>query len=296
MLASRVGGFSQLLLSSLAPSATLTAATRVLDSAAALTSGPSCRSFAAAEPVWDPLWRQTEPLLQPTNLREFQPRFKGLLVDAAGTLLSPSEPAAEVYLRYARKYGCDLSPLEVLQRFRAAYNTPWGQSTIRYVGDGRPFWRHIVFQSTGCCSDEMFEELYDHYARGDSYKVAPGAIEALRRIRDAGYKTAVVSNFDTRLWRILADLRLSDLFDAVVVSAEVQAEKPNPVIFEAACAALGLPPEQCVHVGDDRRNDLYGARDSGCFAWLWGQDVFTFAEVERRLATRNYFDSLTEAP
>ena len=70
MLASRVGGFSQLLLSSLAPSATLTAATRVLDSAAALTSGPSCRSFAAAEPVWDPLWRQTEPLLQPTNLRE----------------------------------------------------------------------------------------------------------------------------------------------------------------------------------------------------------------------------------
>ena len=32
-----------------------------------------------------------------------------------------------------------------------------------------------------------------------------------------------------------------------------QAEKPNPVIFEAACAALGLPPEQCVHVGDDRR-------------------------------------------
>lgn len=27
---------------------------------------------------------------------QFQPRFKGLLVDAAGTLLSPSEPAAEV--------------------------------------------------------------------------------------------------------------------------------------------------------------------------------------------------------
>lgn len=40
--------------------------------------------------------------------------------------------------------------------------------------------------SSAALNAEMFEELYDHYARGDSYKVAPGAIEALRRIRDAG--------------------------------------------------------------------------------------------------------------
>ena len=26
-------------------------------------------------------------------------------------------------------------------------------------------------------------------------------------------------------------------------------------------------------------NDLYGARDAGCFAWLWGQDVHNFAQV-----------------
>ena len=57
------------------------------------------------------------------------------------------------------------------------------------------------------------------------------------------------------------------------------------------CYHLPPPPPPCAC-----SNDLYGARDSGCFAWLWGQDVFTFAEVERRLATRNYFDSLTEAP
>ena len=57
---------------------------------------------------------------------------------------------------------------------------------------------------------------------------------------------------------------------------QLGAEKPNPRVFEAACAALGLPPESCVHVGDDRRNDLYGARDAGCVAWLWGQDVHDF--------------------
>ena len=46
------------------------------------------------------------------------PQLRGLLLDAAGTLLYPSEPAAAVYRRYARKYGCKLSEPEILTNFR----------------------------------------------------------------------------------------------------------------------------------------------------------------------------------
>lgn len=65
-------------------------------------------------------------------------------------------------------------------------------------------------------------------------------------------KIAVVSNFDTRLRPVLKVLGVDDLFNAVVVSAEVGAEKPNPIIFEAACKQLQLLPEEVLHVGDDR--------------------------------------------
>lgn len=78
-------------------------------------------------------------------------------------------------------------------------------------------------------------------------------------------------------------------------AADWGAEKPNPVLFQAAFQALGLPPDRCLHVGDDRRNDVHGARDSGCFALLWGQDVASFSEVERRIATGNLYDSLDDA-
>ena len=57
------------------------------------------------------------------------------------------------------------------------------------------------------------------------------------------------------------------------------AEKPNPTIFLKACELLGVKPEDAVHVGDDRRNDLWGARDAGCDAWLWNSDVHSFKEV-----------------
>jgi REG-2-like HAD superfamily hydrolase len=151
------------------------------------------------------------------------------------------------------------------------------------VGDGRPFWRFIVEASTGCSNEGLFEELYQYYVRPEAWKVAPGAVAALSKLRAAGVRLAVVSNFDTRLRPILAALQVDTLFDSVVVSAEVGAEKPNPVIFEAALQDLGVRPSEVVHVGDDRRNDVWGARDAGIAAWLWGVDVKSFDEVARKV-------------
>lgn len=64
----------------------------------------------------------------------------------------------------------------------------------------------------------------------------------------------------------------------------------------AAAHACTPAPLSHVHACPTaRRNDLHGARDSGCYALLWGCDVHSFAEVERRLETGNILDSL-DAP
>lgn len=102
---------------------------------------------------------------------------------------------------------------------RSAYNTPWGGSKLRYVDDARPFWRHIVSLSVGSNNEALFEEVYTYYAEAHAWKLAPGAVAALAKLKGAGVKLAVCSNFDTRLRPVLRALGVDHLFDAIVVSA-----------------------------------------------------------------------------
>jgi hypothetical protein len=69
--------------------------------------------------------------------------------------------AADAMMSSAAGLGCGRlgSSLTLVLPPCRAYNTPWRDSRLRYVGDGRPFWRYIVEQSTGCDNEAMFEEV-----------------------------------------------------------------------------------------------------------------------------------------
>lgn len=85
------------------------------------------------------------------------------------------------------------------------------------------------------------------------------------------------------IWNVLGISVHENFFCFVLFVTQVEAEKPNPTIFLKACELLGVNPEDAVHVGDDRRNDVWGARDAGCDAWLWGSEVNSFKEVNESL-------------
>lgn len=209
---------------------------------------------------------------------------KALLVDAVGTLVLPSQPAAQIYRNIGLKYGVSYSEDEILSRYRWAYQQPWPNTRLRFMDDARPFWQFVVQNATGCSDSRYFEELYEYYTTDQAWHICdPEAGKVFEALRRAGVKLAVVSNFDTRLRPLLRALKCEHWFDALAVSAEVEAEKPNPTIFWKACEFLGVEPEDAVHVGDDRRNDIWGARDAGCDAWLWGADVHSFKEVAQKI-------------
>jgi len=92
------------------------------------------------------------------------------------------------------------------------------------------------------------------------------AVPMLRALKNAGFKTAIVSNTQFRSANHLADLRrdgMLEWLDATVFSIDVGVRKPRPEIFQAALDALGLAPSQAVFVGDSIEHDILAARRMG---------------------------------
>jgi putative hydrolase of the HAD superfamily len=58
-------------------------------------------------------------------------------------------------------------------------------------------------------------------------------------------------------------------FQVSLAAHQLGCAKPDPKIFNAACEALQLPPEQVAYVGDDLRLDVEGAQKAGLTGiWL----------------------------
>jgi HAD superfamily hydrolase (TIGR01509 family) len=98
--------------------------------------------------------------------------------------------------------------------------------------------------------------------------LVPEAPAVLDRLRRRGFRLAVVSNSNGTVAELLGALGLASRVDAIVDSGVIGAEKPDPKIFAAAADAVGVRPEEAVHVGDLYAVDVVGARAAGCRAIL----------------------------
>lgn len=92
-------------------------------------------------------------------------------------------------------------------------------------------------------------------------------VDAVRRLRADGYRTAVVSNNVREFshgWRALVPI--DELFDVVVDSSDCGLRKPNPAVFHHTLELLGgVAPDRAVFL-DDSPGNVAGARAAGLHA------------------------------
>jgi putative hydrolase of the HAD superfamily len=203
---------------------------------------------------------------------------RAVTLDAAGTLFDVAEPVGATYARIAAAHGIALDAGAVERGFRVAFaGAPPlafpGASPVRLADHERAWWYTVVRAAFGRAGgspafDPCFAELYTHYARPDAWRVHADVPDALRALRTRGLRLGVVSNFDGRLPGLMAGLGLAPLVDAVTHSSLAGAAKPDPAIFHAALTRLGVAPPEALHVGDDPRADVEGARAAGMHALL----------------------------
>ncbi len=198
--------------------------------------------------------------------------LRAVLLDAGGTLFVERRPRAAIYADAARRHGvvCDEAavaqamadvhaalPLRVDGGFR--YSRPWFE---RFIAE--------VFARVGGSAPPagLAPELFREFADPATFRVFEEVPPLLDRLRRAGRKIAVVSNWSPALEALLEGLGLAARVDAVVSSGREGVEKPAPGIFALALERLGVPAAEALHVGDDRVKDLEGARAAGLRAAL----------------------------
>jgi len=121
-----------------------------------------------------------------------------------------------------------------------------------------------------------------------------GIPELIAHLRQRGLPWGVVTNKSMRFTRPLTQgMRLFDSAAVVVGGDSTPHAKPHPAPLLEAARVLGLPPVQCIYVGDDERDVVagraaqmrtvaatYGYLGSNSDTQLWGADAHIHAPLE----------------
>lgn len=205
-----------------------------------------------------------------------------IFFDAGHTLLRPEPAVEERYAQTAARWGAEVEPAEIRARFRQL----WRQGRLErqralYRTDKRGvrrFWRQLVSEVFAPWRGELsnfedfFEQLYTDFATAEAWHLFEDVEPCLDRLAAAGFRLAVISNWDQRLRSLLEVMEIAGRFEELIISAEVGVEKPAQAIFDHAVGALGVARDRALHVGDSLEDDLIGARDAGLEAALLVRD------------------------
>jgi putative hydrolase of the HAD superfamily len=165
------------------------------------------------------------------------------------------------------------SPLHTIARYEREHGIPEGflNRVVRETGPAGAWSR----MERGELAGDAFCACFDAECaeRGHVLPVAavlerialeggplPAMVEALRRLRDGGLKTAALTNN----WKSDTGDRhdLRPLFDHFIESSVVGLRKPDPAIYHLAFSALEIDPDRIVFL-DDIGANLKAARELG---------------------------------
>ncbi|MEO2091165.1 MAG: HAD-IA family hydrolase [Gemmataceae bacterium] len=199
--------------------------------------------------------------------------IRAVYFDAVGTLIFPNPPASAVYAQVAGRHGQTIDPAVISpllwQQFQFEDDLDrqfgWGTSEERE----RRRWRNIVSAALPGSSDQLFDELFHHFAQPSAWIVPDDAARTLTELTAAGYRVGIASNYDRRLETVVGgSAALAPVRGRLVISSVVGVRKPGAGFFDAVITSAGCEPEEILFVGDDLENDYHGATAAGLTAVL----------------------------
>lgn len=174
-----------------------------------------------------------------------------VIFDFGGVLLRTEDPSPRQQL--AARLGI---PRE--QLYRQIFDSESARKATLGKISAEAHWE-AVRQALGI-GEEAYQQVRDEFWAGD--RLDEELIGYLRGLKPR-YKTALLSNaWDDLRSVIQRNWEISDVFDEMIISAEVGIAKPDASIYRLAVDRLGVLPQEAVFV-DDFIENIASARAFG---------------------------------
>lgn len=92
--------------------------------------------------------------------------------------------------------------------------------------------------------------------------IFPDTIPTLAQLKSKGYKLYILSNHVPEATNIIKNLGISDYMEHIFISADIGAEKPNPLIYHKALSITD-EGDYNIMIGDNYEADIEGALNGG---------------------------------
>jgi putative hydrolase of the HAD superfamily len=117
---------------------------------------------------------------------------------------------------------------------------------------------------------EDIERIYAESILHNPPMLLPGASDALRSVKEKGYRIGLISNTGRTpgsvLRTMMGRMGIIEYFDVTTFSNETLMRKPSEGMFRITLDKLNVIPRAAVHVGDDADSDIIGAKRIGMHA------------------------------
>jgi epoxide hydrolase-like predicted phosphatase len=164
--------------------------------------------------------------------------IRAVFFDLGGVILRTEYQAPRQQL--AERLGMEYDDLD-----RIVFNSETGIQAATGAVTSRQHWEAVMKRLKRPL--EELELIRDEFFAGDI--IDRDIVIFLRSLRDT-HKTGLISNNWSDLRDYLAREKIIDIFDHIIISAEVGVAKPEPEIFRIALKQAGVRPEEAVFVDD----------------------------------------------
>ena len=180
-------------------------------------------------------------------------KIKAILFDMDGVLIDAKEWHYEALNKALRLFGLEISRYDHLHSFDGLPT----REKLKMVEEENYF-----PQALHAFVNQLKQKYTVEYIQTKCTPVFQHEY-ALSRLKNEGYKIAVCSNsIRSTIEMMMEKAALRPYLDLIVSNEDVQKAKPDPEIYLKAFELLGLEPQQCV-ILEDNKNGIKAAKDSG---------------------------------